>query len=138
MPIIVATPDRAAVRTRLETLVSATTAPALTDIDIELALDAARIVDADGLGPADDGYVETIDLDYAAAEAFTRKHVLAATSPQVKKFTAEGASFDRVLPDFERLADYYRNRSTAGGSGGISVIELVPETPDRLLPRSVS
>ena len=57
-------------RTRLGSMVSASTPPVLDQAALDAALDAARVVDSDGRAPVDDGYVETFDLNYAAAEAF--------------------------------------------------------------------
>lgn len=123
-------------RSALAGLVSATSTPTLSDAELDVALDAARVVDADGLGPVDDGYTDTFDLDYAAAEAFDLKAVKAASTAQVRKFSAEGATFERDLPDFAGLAATYRARSSAGASTGIGVIELDPQTPEWMQPRS--
>lgn len=114
-------------RTALAEIVSATTAPVLSTADLDRALDAARIPDTEDRGPAETGYVETFDLDYAAAEAFDTKAIRQAASPVVEEFSAEGARFKRKPPDFAALASYYRGRSSVGGSSGISVIELDPQ-----------
>lgn len=113
-------------RTRLAEIVSATSTPVLSATDLDAALDAARVRDDSDLGPADQGYVETFDLDYAAAEAFETKAVRQAGQPMVEEFSAEGARFKRKAPDFWALANTYRSRSTAGRSG-IGVIELDPQ-----------
>jgi len=129
-------------RTALSALVSATTPPVLSDTDLDAALTAARIPDSDGHAPVDDGYTETFDLNYAAAECMIMKATRAgvAGAGGLKQFTAEGATFvkgDQVA-DFLRLADLFRSQSTVGAAatGGIAVIELDPQTPDALLPRS--
>lgn len=129
--------DRATAKSELERIVPTSSDPALTADDINAALDAAKIIDADGNAPIDADYTETIDANYAIAEAFDLKAVRAAAAGQVEEFTAEGARFKRILPNFAALAARYRDRSTAGSdSSGISVIELHPETPDHLQPRS--
>ncbi|HLR97099.1 MAG TPA: hypothetical protein VK053_21440, partial [Jiangellaceae bacterium] len=111
--------------------VAATTPPVLTDQQLEAFLDAARIVDPDGRAPIDDGYVETFDLNYAAAEAFEAKAVaaLAGDTGGLESFTSEGSAFKRRAgtgyDGFMALAASFRARSTAGG-GSISVIALEP------------
>lgn len=111
--------------------VAATTPPVLTDQQLEAFLDAARVVDSDGRAPVDDGYVETFDLNYAAAEAFEAKAVQAAATDAggLESFTSEGSAFKRRpgtgYDGFMALAASFRAKSTAGGTG-ISVISLEP------------
>lgn len=111
--------------------VKATTPPVLTNQQLEAFLDAARIVDPDGRAPIDDGYVETFDLNYAAAEAFEAKAVvaLAGDTGGLESFTSEGSAFKRRpgtgYDGFMALAASFRAKSTAGG-GSISVIALEP------------
>jgi len=111
--------------------VAATTPPVLTDQQLEAFLDAARIVDPDGHAPIDDDYVETFDLNYAAAEAFEAKAVaaLAGDTGGLESFTSEGSAFKRRpgtgYDGFMALAASFRAKSTAGGTG-ISVITLEP------------
>lgn len=113
--------------TLVDRIVSPTDPPALSADDVADALDAARVVDEQGRGPADDGYVETVDGWYAVAEAFEAKALRQAASPAVEEFSAEGARFKRGLPDFAGLAARYRARSIAGTAAGIAVIELDPQ-----------
>jgi len=118
-------------RTRLGSMVSASTHPALSDDQLDEFLDAARIVDTDGRAPIDDGYVETFDLNYAAAEAFEAKATaaLAGDTGGLESFTSEGSAFKRRpgtgYDEFMALAASFRAKSTAGGAG-ISVIALEP------------
>ena len=120
--------------------VAATTPPVLTDQQLEAFLDAARIVDSDGRAPVDDGYVETFDLNYAAAEAFEAKAVQAAATDAggLESFTSEGSAFKRRpgtgYDGFMALAASFRAKSSAGGTG-INVISLEPYGGH--MPRSV-
>lgn len=126
-------------RTRLGSMVSASTPPVLDQAALDAALDAARVVDSDGRAPVDDGYVETFDLNYAAAEAFEAKAVQAAATDAggLESFTSEGSAFKRRpgtgYDGFMALAASFRARSTAGGTG-ISVIALEPHGGQ--MPRS--
>lgn len=111
--------------------VAATTPPVLDQAALDAALDASRVVDPDGRAPIDDGYVETFDLNYAAAEAFEAKAVQAAATDAggLESFTSEGSAFKRRpgtgYDGFMALAASFRAKSTAGG-GSISVISLEP------------
>lgn len=111
--------------------VKATTPPVLDQAALDAALDASRVVDSDGRAPVDDGYVETFDLNYAAAEAFEAKAVaaLAGDTGGLESFTSEGSAFKRRpgtgYDGFMALAASFRAKSTAGG-GSISVISLEP------------
>src|SRR5690625_4544010 len=114
----------------LRDTVAATTPPVLTNDHLEGFLDAARIIDPDGRAPIDDGYVETFDLHYAAAEAFEAKAIQAAATDTggIESFTSEGSAFKRRpgtgYDRFMALAASFRGKSTAGGGSMISVIAL--------------
>lgn len=123
--------DREKARQRLADMVSASTPPALSDADLNAALDAARIVDPDGRAPISPGYVETFDLNYAAGVAFETKadRALATDTGDLESFTSEGSAFKRRAgtgyDGFMALAAKYKGRSTAAQTGGsISVIEV--------------
>lgn len=112
-------------------MVSASTPPVLDDDELDAFIDASRVVDPDGRAPVDDDYVETFDLNYAAAEAFEAKATaaLAGDTGGLESFTSEGSAFKRRAgtgyDGFMALAASFRARSTAGG-GSISVITLEP------------
>lgn len=133
--------NREQARQRLDNMVSASTPPVLSVTDLDAALDAAQVVDGDGHAPIDDGYVETFNLAYAAAEAFDMKadRAIATDTGGLESFTSEGSAFKRrrgTGPDgFRALAARWRAR--AAGDGGLSVIE-VSATPRRSWPRSLS
>lgn len=133
--------DRTDAHRWLSETVKATTPPALTPEDLDGFLDAARVLDRYGNPPADEDYVETFDLNYAAADAFEAKAVasLAGDTGGVESFTSEGSAFKRragtSYDGFMALAERFRARSAVGGSSIISVIELQRE--GRTVPRSV-
>lgn len=119
-------------RTRLAGMVSASTLPVLDNTALDTALDAAKIVDPAGRAPIDDGYVETFDLNYAAAEAFEAKAIRAAATDTggLESFTSEGSAFRRRqgtgYAGFMALADQFRAKSCAGSGSTISVISMDP------------
>jgi hypothetical protein len=131
--------DRTEALTALTDMVQASTPPTLTDDQLNGFLDASRVVDTDGRAPVDAGYVETFDLDYAAALAFETKadHAALSDTGGLESFTSEGSAFKRRpgtgYEGFMALARKYRARSVAGG-GAISVINLEPE--GGMVPRS--
>ncbi len=132
--------DRTQARTTLAGMVSASTPPVLSDADLNAALDAARVVDSEGRAPVDTGYVETFDLNYAAAEALDMRadQMVLTDTGGLTSFTADGASFTKrqgtTADGLRALAARYRSRSAAGATGGIGLIELAPV--GRTVPRS--
>ena len=112
----------------LTRIVSTGTPPVLTAEDISRAIDASRVVDSEGRAPVDDGYVETISADHAAALLFDLKATLATVSKVagVASFTSEGSSVTRTAgvtaADFQALAAQYRAKLAPG----VSVIDLGP------------
>lgn len=133
--------DRITAYTWLLDTVDPDTAPTVSQTVIDAALDAARVVDSAGRAPIADGYVETIDVWYAAGilfEAKARKALLANTG-QVSSFTSEGSSFTLTpgltAADLNRLAADAFNKSTVGGA--VSVIHIEPSgtlNPPRSFP----
>lgn len=124
--------DRDTARLRLADMVSASTPPVLDDNALDTALEAAKVVDPTGRAPIDDGYVETFDLNYAAAEAFEAKAIRAAATDTggLESFTSEGSAFKRRAgtgyAGFMALADQFRARSCVGSGGMITVISMDP------------
>lgn len=111
--------------------VKATTPPVLTDTQLEAFLDASRIVDHDGHAPVHEDYVETFDVNHAAALAFESKATasLAGDTGGIESFTSEGSAFKRRpgsgYAQFMALADMYRAKSVH--AGGITVITMNPD-----------
>lgn len=125
---------RAEALTALRSLAQSAVSPTLTDDELNVALTGARLPDNAGLPPSDPAYVEeNWDLNYAAAECYELKAVKQSAGGIVTKFTSEGASFETTPPNFLALADWYRDKSTAGGTAG----EPVFVGFDKRLPRSL-
>lgn len=131
--------DRTQALAVLADMVQAGTPPVLNDADLNRFLDASRVIDSEDRPPTDPEYVETFDLNYAAALAFEAKADLEAMSDtsNLESFTSEGTTFKRRANarynSFMNLASKYRARSVVG-DGGISVINLEPE--GGMIPRS--
>ena len=112
----------------LESMVSPGTTPTLPDGAVMAALDASRVVDADGRAPVDSEYVPTWNGWYAAALLLEQKAAIATVTRTggVQSFTSEGSSVTRTegttAVQFQALADQYRAR--AFPSGPVSVIDL--------------
>ena len=113
--------------------------PEITSEDITRALDQSRVVDGEGRAPVDAGYVETLNVHYAASLLFDLKADLAVATDAggIQSFTSEGSSFTRRpgsgADQFRAVARRYRELAFPSG-GGLTVIELNPER--RTLPRS--
>ena len=83
--------------------------------DWEAALSASLVPDADGHLPGTDGYVDSFDPQWAAAEALTVVAVRAiGAGGGITKFTAEGASFETAAPDLWAAIRLLRARSIIG------------------------
>lgn len=124
-------------RNVLRSLAQAATPPVLSDDELDAALTASRLPDNEDRPPSDPDFVEeNWDLNYAVADCFLMKHAKQLAAPTILEFTAEGARFKKVPPDFAALADWYRDRSTVGDSSSPVMIELDNRPPWRLRPRS--
>ena len=97
---------KAAARARLRLMVAATSRPTLTDDDLDVVLDSARIRDSAGLWPTETGWDESWDLNAAAAEGWRIKAGQVAGD---YTFTADDASYSRgdVLASMERMVSMY-------------------------------
>lgn len=95
--------------TRLAAMTAATTAPTLTDTELEALLTAHQVVDSAGLGPTEDDYVPTWDLNRAAAEGWRWK---AARLAMAYDFQADGATYNRsqMLAMCEKMITQYQRR----------------------------
>jgi hypothetical protein len=125
-------------RTQLATLAQASTEPTLSNADLDVTLTASRLPDNESRPPSDPDFVEeNWDLNYAAAECYELKAARFALVPWLKQFTSESATFIKDRPDFQAMADWYRDHSTTGGdSSAPSFIALDNRLPWRLRPRS--
>lgn len=125
-------------RTALAALAMATTAPLLTDAELDVALTASRLVDSEGRPPSDPEFVEeNWDLYYAAAECMELKAMKQSLNGQITKFSSEGSSFEKTPPDFGSAADWFRDQSTVAGDGpGVVIVPLESDEPWWMRPRS--
>lgn len=106
-----------------------------TDTLIDAAIDAARVVDAEGRAPADPGYVETIDQWWAAGELAGMLAIQQAQQGSVTEFSSEGSRFKTAGPDWWAVAAHYRSKSPLSTAPtGFGVVEF--ETEPRHIPRS--
>lgn len=105
--------DRIEARIEAERLVGPAIAAQLTEEDWDAALDLALMPDSSGALPGDTGYDETVDPYWAAAEAMTALAIrTTAAGGGLRKFSAEGASFEVDAPDLWGMAAALRARST--------------------------
>lgn len=124
-------------RALLSTLAMASTAPTLTNDELDAALTSARLKDDAGRGPADPDFVEeNWDLYYAAAECYELKAAKVLATGQLTEFTSEGANFKKTPPNYQAVADWYRDRSTVGDSSSPSMITIDSRPPWWMRPRS--
>jgi len=83
----------------------------LTPNDIDYALDMSLTWDDEGRAPGEDGYVDTYDPWWAAAEAAGLLAMRAQAQGGVVEFSSEGSTFKRSEPDFWAMSRYLRSRS---------------------------
>jgi len=115
----------------------ASTPPALTSDELDAALSSSRLPDNEGRPPSDPDFVEeNWDLNYATAECFELKQVKQMSAGTLQEFTSEGARFKKEPPNFQAVADWWRDRSSVGDSSSPTMIELDNRLPRRLRPRS--
>lgn len=110
-------------------------AATLPEAILTQALQQSLTWDAAGLAPGRPGYVETYDLQWAAAEAATLMALHAAAAPtpeQVKSFTSEGTTFQveaGAAVDWRTLAHLWRLRSpmarVAGYGSTLNTVDIV-------------
>lgn len=93
-------------RSRLANMVAADLEPTLSDAQLDDLLTLSSIPDINGVAATDTGWVETYDLNYAAAEGWRWKAAKAAAS---YAFTLDGDSPERsfLMIRCEHMADRY-------------------------------
>lgn len=118
--------DRAQAKAWLEAVVQPDSMPALPPGEVDRALDASQVVDAEGRAPVDAGYVPTFNVAYAAALLFDMKATMSISSGGgILSFTSEGSTVTRkdvTTADFAALATMWRGR--AFPAGPVTVIDL--------------
>lgn len=98
--------DRPGALARLTEMVAADQRPVLPPASVGRLLDDFRVRDRNGNMVTDPGYVETWNLNAAAAEGWRRKAALVAGD---FTFSADDASYSKgdVLANMERMAAMY-------------------------------
>lgn len=98
--------DKAGALARLTEMVAADQRPALSAESVGRLLDDFRVRDRDGNLVTDAGYVETWNLNAAAAEGWRRKAALVAGD---FTFSADDASYSKgdVLANMEKMVAMY-------------------------------
>ena len=129
---------RTEARDELRTLSDAATYPTLTDAQLDIILTQSRLKDNEDRPPSDPDFVEeNWDLLYATALCYELKQASFSKTAWLKEFTSENATFKKDPPDFQALADWYRDQSTVGGdSGAPAFVAIDNRVPYRLRPRS--
>ena len=115
--------DRAA----LGRLVDATTAPALTDTDLDELLNDAARTDTAGLPPSDPEWDPTYDLDSAAAGGWLRKAGRAASA---HNFSAGSIRSERaqVHQHCLAMAQHYQHRAARRRRHGLTSLAVKSAT----------
>lgn len=105
-------------------------APTLSPEQVTAAVNASRVVDAEGRAPVDPDWVPTWNGYYAAALLLEQKagQAVVTKTSRVQSFSSEGSSVTRTegasAADFRALAQQYRD--LAFPSGPVQVIDLGP------------
>lgn len=86
--------------------------PALSEDDLNAALDTAPLPDLNGNSPADEEWQPTYDLNSAAAEAWLIKAARASALVEVGP-PESGLTTSRVFDNCRQMARYYRSRGRA-------------------------
>lgn len=103
----------------------------------EIAASRALTLDSAGRHPGDDGYQESYDPHWLAAEAVSILAVQSLAGDGVREFTSEGATFKLSAPDLHRMAAELRAQSALSrlAGGNLGVIEADGRLSD-YAPRS--
>lgn len=107
--------EEATARALLETMVASDAEPSLTEGEVDRLVDLARRADTYGLAPSDDGWSETWDLRYAAAEGWRWK---AGKVAGAYSFGSDSQSFQRQQMHAMCLA---MAKMYASGLGSVSL-----------------
>lgn len=112
-------------------------AGSLTSEVWSIAADRSLTLDSAGRRPGDDGYQESYDPHWLAAEAVSILAVQSLAGDGVREFTSEGATFKLSTPDLHRMAAELRAQSALSRLAGskLGVIEADGRLSD-YAPRS--
>jgi len=108
---------------QLHDMIGAGTPPALSYDHIRWALSRSLVPDSEGRWPTQDGYVQTWDLEWAAAELSDLRALRAAQTGDreaVTRIESEGSSFTVQVErtDWATVAHQWRQRSQIGQAIG--------------------
>lgn len=104
-----ATPIVQTDRDRLEAMIANTVQPVLTEDEIETLLFYALVPDSQGRWTDDADYVETFDLNKAAAEGWRRKAGKVAADYSIT-IEGRGLNRDEMMANMLKMAETYEKR----------------------------
>lgn len=101
--------EQATARARLKAMTAADSAPVLSADELSSLLSLSTTLDAAGRAPTDTAWVETYDLNRAAAEGWRWK---AAKLAAAYDFTADGATYNRsqAVEQCQKMVAQYAGR----------------------------
>ncbi|MEO5858677.1 MAG: hypothetical protein ABIR33_06985 [Pyrinomonadaceae bacterium] len=85
--------------------------PELTDVEIDELLEQSGVADKDGLGPANEDWIPTYDLNAAASRGWLIKAGRAASTTETEPDSVNVTS--RVFANCLRMSRIYSNKRTA-------------------------
>lgn len=112
-------------RARLESMVAWSTAPTLTEAEVDDLLDQARRADSDGLAPDDDGWTPTWHFASAAAAGWRLK---AGKVSGEFSFTSDGQTHHRN--EVHEMCLAMADRYARGAVGSIPLLRDDPYAAD--------
>lgn len=114
-------------RAALAAEVTPSTAPVLSDADLDAALGRSKVVDAHGRPPSAPSYTPTYSILWAAAETARTRAIRALADSSVTSFSSEGSRFDVKQVDWLAIVRAYQARALgeAGGSLDTSMIKVI-------------
>lgn len=110
-------------RITLAAMIDQAATPPLTDADLDLCLEQARVVDQQGRPPTDPDWTPTYDLAWAAADTCELRAARTAASEQLTTVTSEGTTLRTTTADWRAMADWWRLRSRA--TAGTQIVGVV-------------
>ena len=123
---MIITGTTAEVRGKLADLVRPSTAPTLTDDQLDQALLESRVKDSTGRWTDDPAYVPSYELYWAAALVTDLRVIATMGQDQITDFSSEGSSFSRQAASWPDLARKFRQMAEHdhGMVSGLEVIEV--------------
>lgn len=121
--------DKQTALARLKAMVAYDSAPTLSVDELDTLLTMYKTVDSAGLAPTEDDYVETWDLNRAAAEGWRWK---AGKMAAAYDFQADGASYNRsqIVAMCEKMAAQYARKSAGSIPVFAAIAAAYPDEDD--------